>query len=188
MELEIVLDSNLAEIEAKAQNPSMFCPPLILARQALVKVSYWSFDGAIHEGQLVLDERLVPDIQKVFAAMEQEKFPLTSVIPAADPRFGWDDGKLLDGNITSAFNFRKMTSDDKPSLHGLGQAIDINPRLNPYVDPQGQVLPLGAVYDPLRPGTIVDGSFIVRLFEDLGWTWGGRWSDRKDWQHFQKRL
>jgi peptidoglycan L-alanyl-D-glutamate endopeptidase CwlK len=188
MELELTLDSNLSEAEAKSQNPLLLCPAEILARQTVLKVSYWSFDGAMHEGRLVLDERLVPDMQKVFEAMDKEKFPLQSVIPAADPRFKWDDDALMDKNNTSAFNYRVIAGTDKMSLHALGQAIDINPRTNPFYSASGAVYPKGATYDPLQPGTITADSFLVALFEELGWTWGGRWSDRKDWQHFEKSL
>ena len=30
-------------------------------------------------------------------------------------------------------------------------------------------------------------SFIVQEFEKAGWTWGGRWKDRQDYQHFEKQ-
>ena len=28
--------------------------------------------------------------------------------------------------------------------------------------------------------------YVVREFEKNGWTWGGRWPDRQDYQHFEK--
>ena len=37
-----------------------------------------------------------------------------------------------------------------------------------------------------HPGSILENSEIVKEFESRGWTWGGRWSDRKDYQHFEK--
>jgi hypothetical protein len=36
------------------------------------------------------------------------------------------------------------------------------------------------------PGSILSGSFIVKRFAEAGWQWGGNWTDRKDYQHFEK--
>jgi hypothetical protein len=36
------------------------------------------------------------------------------------------------------------------------------------------------------PGSILKDGFVVREFESAGWTWGGRWIDRHDYQHFEK--
>jgi hypothetical protein len=30
----------------------------------------------------------------------------------------------------------------------------------------------------------IDGGAMVRIFDSLGWGWGGRWSGTKDYQHF----
>jgi hypothetical protein len=30
----------------------------------------------------------------------------------------------------------------------------------------------------------VEGGVVVRAFGAVGWSWGGRWSDATDYQHF----
>ncbi|MBI5421074.1 MAG: M15 family metallopeptidase [Parcubacteria group bacterium] len=185
---QIFVDSNLSEEAAKTQNPLSVCPEEILNNQVIVPVRYWSFDNQLHQGQLVIHKSLVEDILKVFEAIEKEKFPIASVIPATDPRFEWDDDVLMDQNNTSCFNYRTIAGTTTLSYHALGCAIDINPRLNPYISKKGIVSPQSATYNPDLPGTITEGSFLVSLFDSLGWEWGGRWQDRKDWQHFQKAI
>ncbi len=185
-----ILDSGMGRIEALMGNPARDqCPGEILDMQALVSVRYYSFDGLLHEGRILVDRRLALDISTVFAAIERERFPVMSAIPVADARIGWSDDVSMALNNSSGFNYRPITGGGtKVSAHALGQAIDINPLLNPYVSPAGVVSPPGAVRDVSRPGTILENSFLVKLFDEFGWEWGGRWTDRVDWHHFEKRL
>ncbi|MCX5709180.1 MAG: M15 family metallopeptidase [Candidatus Omnitrophica bacterium] len=169
-----------------------YSPPEFKRRQRLIDVLYYSFDGKIHKGQLVIDERLAPDIREVFKVALDTRLPIQSVIPISDDRFyrngKWnsDDQSML-ANNTSAFNYRTATGSRVLSNHAYGFAIDINPVQNPYF--KGRVvLPPGAVYDTSRPGTLYEGSPVVKTFKRLGWTWGGNWKTLKDYQHFEKVL
>ncbi len=56
-------------------------------------------------------------------------------------------------------------------LFTYGCALDIASNLNE----------LGEPYDPKRGLPMA----FVTLFEDEGWTWGGRWTGRPDAMHFQ---
>lgn len=175
-------------ITARLQNPETRCPAAILRRQRIITVRYWGFDGKLHAGRIVLDKRLTDDVSEVFAAMRAVHFPLASVIPISDRRFRWSDAASMAANNSSAFNYRTIAGTSKLSLHALGQALDINPALNPYIH-DGVIDPPGATYDTSRPGTISEDSFIVKMFEERGWEWGGRWTGRRtDYQHFQKPL
>ncbi|WP_203329075.1 M15 family metallopeptidase [Candidatus Laterigemmans baculatus] len=185
-----IIDSEMTEAEAfEGLDPR--CPEAIRSRQALIEVLYYSGDGKIHQGQLVIDRDLVRDIQAAFAAAREEKFPFTSVIPISHPKFRkngrWDDGLSMAANNTSAFNYREITGGKRLSNHAYGRAIDINPATNPYI--RGTlVLPPGATYDPDAPGAVTADSAITMTLVELGWNWGGTWDDRKDYQHFEKPL
>jgi len=161
-------------------------------RQRIVDVLYYSFDGKVHKGQVVIDQRLVRDIQQVFQVALENRFPIKSVIPVSHDRFyrngEWNsDGQSMLSNNTSGFNYRKVTGGKVLSMHAYGYAIDINPAQNPYIKKR-IVLPRGAVYDPRKPGTLTRGCPVVRIFKHLGWTWGGEWKSLKDYQHFEKVL
>src|ERR1700738_2362056 len=110
--MEIGVDSELSKVAALAQNPGSPCPEETLKRQTVLTIRYWSFDSRFQEGQLVVDERLAGDVRKVFAAAAAEKFPIWSIIPAADPRFAWDDEVLMAKNNTSGFNYRTIAGQE----------------------------------------------------------------------------
>jgi len=183
-----IIDCDISLAEALKK----YAPPEFKKRQRIIKVVYYSFDGNIHQGQLVIDERLVADIQEVFKVALENKFPIASVIPIShnrffkDGRYNDDDQSML-ANNTSAFNYRPVTGGKKLSKHSYGFAIDINPIQNPYI--KGKiVLPAGAVYAIHQPGTLTFDSCVVKTFIRLGWTWGGNWESLKDYQHFEKVL
>jgi hypothetical protein len=183
-----IIDSAMTEKEAfDGLDPK--CPDEIRQRQRLINVKYFSTDGRVHQGQLVLDTELVDDIKRVFELALKERFPIRSVIPISDRRFRkdgrWDDELSMEADNTSAFNYREITGGGRLSNHAYGRAVDINTFENPYIK-GGTVLPHGATYDPKVAGTFNAESPIVREFLRLGWAWGGNWSDRKDYQHFEK--
>src|SRR5215210_1679710 len=172
-----IVDSRMTKKEAfEGLDPK--CPEELRKRQKVVKVKYYSADGKIHQGQLVIDRDLVKDIKKVFALALKERFPIYSVIPISDKRFRkdgrWDDELSMEANNTSAFNYREITGGGRLSNHATGRAIDINPFQNPYI--KGDlILPRGAKYDPSSAGTLTSDHLIVRAFLELGWVWGGNW-------------
>jgi len=181
-----IVDSNITLSEA-LRKPA---PPEFKRKQRIVDVLYYSFDGKIHRGQIVIDRRLVKDIQQVFQVALETRFPINSVIPISHDRFHkngvWNsDNQSMLANNTSAFNYRKVTGGKSLSMHSYGFAIDINPVQNPYF--KGSiVLPDGAVYDPAKPGTLTRDCPVVKTFIRLGWDWGGNWKSLKDYQHLEK--
>lgn len=197
---DLSLESKRAEktiIDSKMTKEEVFeglhpnCPEEIRRRQKIVKVKYYSFDGNIHEGQLVIDKDLVKDIKTVFKEALKMKFPIYSVIPVSDKKFRkngrWDDDLSMAANNTSGFNYREKTGGGSLSNHAYGRAIDINTVQNPYI--KGKIiLPPGAKYEPTAAGTLTAEHPIVKLFISLGWDWGGNWKNLQDYQHFEKPL
>ena len=177
-----VIDSSLTYQEALAGlNPD--CPQAITNNQTLLDVVYYSTDGLIHKGQIVIDRRLADDVKAIFEVAFDKKFPFASVIPIR--QFDWNDADSMARNNTSSFNYREMTDGAKLSNHAYGFAIDVNPLFNPYQKGEA-TLPAGAVYDPNSPGTLTSDHPVVKTFLDLGWEWGGNWQTLKDYQHFEK--
>lgn len=185
-----VIDSKMTKKEAfDGIDPN--CPEDLRRRQEIVKVKYYSFDGKIHQGQLIIDRDLVKDIKIVFKEALKQRFPIHSVIPVSDNRFRkngrWDDDLSMAANNSSGFNYRVKTGGGSLSNHAYGRAVDINTFQNPYV--KGKlVLPPGANYDGTAAGTFTAEHPIVKLFISLGWDWGGNWTNLKDYQHFEKPL
>lgn len=163
------------------------CPSGATDNLALAEVYYYSFDNKIHRGQVLVDYRLADDVQKVFKKALEIKFPFYGVIPIDHSSYEWHNFFIKPSGNTYSFHYRNIVlRKDKLSLHASGQALDINPVLNPYRK-WGRTFPPDGTYDPEAPGTLYKGHPIVQAFESLGWKWGGDWKN-PDYQHFQKPI
>lgn len=180
---EEIVDSDMT-LEEALEGPEI--PDEIRETLTIVSIRYQSMDGVLHRGQLVVHAAVAREVVEIF----EELLRLNFAIEVARPIVvhGWDDNASMAANNTSAFNYRVIAGTDRLSNHSFGLAIDVNPRLNPYMRKDGTVLPEGATYDPEVPGTLTAESDAVRAFTNRGWEWGGDWDDPKDWQHFEKQL
>lgn len=176
----LIIDSDYSREDAIN---GLVIPADIRENLRLISVRYYSFDNKLHEGQVVIHKDRAEDIKSVFNIIREKKFPVAKVIPIV--KYEWDDQKSMADNNTSAFNYRFIAGTNKLSNHSFGYAIDINPLLNPYIR-EDEIRPEGAIYNPRIKGTISKESFLVKELKKRGWTWGGDWKDRKDYQHFEK--
>jgi peptidoglycan LD-endopeptidase CwlK len=158
-------------------------PDSIVNQMALVNVKYFGFDSLIHHGQIIVHHSVSYEISQIFNELLIEKFPIEKVIPAV--YYNWDDDLSMRDNNTSSFN-RRATNSGKLSSHALGLAIDINPRINPYIDRYGKTYPSNGTYNISQQGTITDSNQCFKIFRKYGWKWGGHWRYSKDYQHFSK--
>lgn len=82
------------------------------------------------------------------------------------------DQKKVDATGASAYggcyNNRSIRGSSNISNHAFGAAIDIDPAHNP----------LGAKVGAMPP-------LVINAFKNQGFLWGGNYSGRKDWMHFE---
>ena len=155
----------------------------------LLRVSYWGFDGTARVGALVVNRAVVGDVRSVFRRLYAARFPIRRMRPIA--AYGGSDERSMAADNTSAFNCRYAVAPGPKrwSVHALGEAIDVDPVENPYLE-GGRVHPrAGAAFldrSRARPGMAVRGGVVVGAFAAVGWQWGGRWTASPDYQHFSK--
>jgi hypothetical protein len=166
-----------------SHEPGCPVPP---SRLRLITMNHWGFDGRVHRGELIVHQDVVRPLLRVFEKAFDERFPIRSMRVMAE--YDGDDALAMAADNTSAFNCRRVTGDARHlSRHSYGDAVDINPAENPYVDRSGQVHP-PAGEDHLerdRPakGMITPGDAVTTAMAEAGWEWGGRWSP-PDYHHF----
>jgi D-alanyl-D-alanine carboxypeptidase-like protein len=151
----------------------------------LLRLSYWGFDGKTRVGTLVVRDRAAADVVTVFRKLYAARFPIRR-LRKVDAYRGSDDASMAADN-TSAFNCRFVSGTRRWSQHAYGEAIDVNPVENPYLQGSRVSPPAGRRYldrSRFRRGMAVEGGVLVRAFESVGWKWGGRWSGSRDYQHF----
>jgi len=164
--------------------------PVPLDDLRLTVASYWTFEGEVRKGPLVLHERVADDVLWVFQRLFRARFPIQEIKLAAKdrpltPEDYWNRDPR---SVTASFNCRPATGSTSLSQHSYGWAIDINPLQNPYVRNDGTVL--RHIAKPYRDrslhrkGMIHDGDIVVRSFAAIGWEWGGHWRTLKDYMHF----
>jgi poly-gamma-glutamate synthesis protein (capsule biosynthesis protein) len=178
-------------------NPAKPAPKEVLDQIVSLKVTYKDFKGYQRNGIIEVNRDRKDDTIAFFKYAYYLNFPIKEVAVSSDPRFNWDDDKLMAADVTSGFNYRTVAGTSTPSQHGIGRAFDVNPRENPYItlDEQGNpvVAPEHASWQIGKPGTLHGDHPLVQLMESRGWIWGGRWTLQDtdgaviDYQHFQKR-
>jgi hypothetical protein len=152
-----------------------------------LRVSYWGFKGHRRYGVLVVNRSAVAAVRSAFARIRRHHFPIARIEPVSE--YGGSDNRSMAHDNTSAFNCRYAVAAGPKSWseHAYGDAVDIDPRENPY-RLNGRIYPpSGRPYlDRSKPhrGMITAHGPVVAAFAAQGWGWGGRWSSSPDYQHF----
>ena len=162
--------------------------PVELSSLRQLRITYRDYQKKTESGDLVVHADVAEELIAIFQDLYQAGFQIEKIKPVEE--YNGSDDVSMAANNTSAFNCRDVTGQTgKFSNHSWGRAIDINPRTNPYVKGNIVLPPQGREHlDRTRQetGSILADSYIVKRFLRAGWQWGGAWTDRKDYQHFEK--
>jgi hypothetical protein len=163
--------------------------PLEPSQLRRVSIDYLGFDDTVHRGELIVHEDLAAEVVAIFDQLLTLRYPIEKM-RTVDNYPGASDDLSMEDNNTSAFNCRDIPGTGRWSLHAYGRAIDLNPRINPFIDRTGAFQPRNAApyLDRNRtdPGLLHAGDPVVRVFTDRGWRWGGYWRTPIDYQHFER--
>ena len=96
-----------------------------------LRVLHKDIDGRTLEGELVCHKMIAETLLVIFEELYRQGYPIEK-IRLIDEYDAVDEPSMADNN-SSAFNFRTISHTDIISKHGLGIAVDINPRYNPYI-------------------------------------------------------
>ena len=161
------------------------------------KVLHYNFDHEIQVGELIANAALEQDYLEIFRELFESEYEIYSMYLIDD--FWTGDGDSSDTasievNNTSAFCYRQITGGGRLSNHAYGRAIDINPQQNPYVSyssgyPQWSHSNANDYIDRTTgyAHVITYDDLCYQVFTAHGFSWGGDWSNPKDYQHFEKK-
>jgi hypothetical protein len=165
--------------------------PVWLPQLRVVTYRYYGFDHKTHTGQIVVNRKVAHSVVKVFRKLRAMRFPIRDgTFSSIYGRHPWKSG-----DVTASFECRDAApSPCNPkakghswSMHAYGEAIDLDPRENPYVG-------CGMTRDKtalsylkrknVRPGMVTHAIY-DESFATIGWGWGGLWGgSTKDYMHF----
>ena len=154
-----------------------------------LKITYWGFDSKTHVGEMIVNKKVAQEVLAIFKEVYNKKYPIEKM--KLIDYYGANDEKSMRDNNTSAFCYRVVANTNTLSNHSKGTAIDINPLYNPYI--------VGSYISPSTAskytnrnltvkGMIKKGDALYTAFTKRGWTWGGSWKSKKDYQHFEKSI
>lgn len=152
-----------------------------------LQVSYFDFNNKSNVGEIIVNSSLADDVLEIFKELYEIKYPLEK-IKLIDEYNGNDELSMSDNN-TCSFCYRVVSKTTKLSKHSSGAAIDINPLYNPYVV-NNYISPVSGMLYANRSinneHQIDKNDALYKIFIKHGWSWGGNWSNKKDYQHFEK--
>jgi hypothetical protein len=164
--------------------------PVWMSQLRVVAFRYHGFDRGTHIGQIVVNQTVAHSVAVVFGKLYRMQFPIR------DAAFASTYGPHPDrsGDVTASFECRNAAASPCSgnatthhwSMHAYGEAIDLDPRENPYVG-------CGMTRDKTalsylkrswhRPGMVTP--VVRQAFASIGWGWGGSWvGSTKDYMHF----
>jgi hypothetical protein len=164
--------------------------PVSLGQLRILTVRYHDFGGRTRFGQVVVNSRYARPLLKVFRSLYRMRFPIRKM--SFDSMYGPHPDQ--NGDVTASFECRQAvpspctggSGTGNWSMHAYGEAVDLDPRENPYVG-------CGMTRDKTalsylerswhRRGMVTPA--VVRAFASIGWGWGGSWAgSTKDYMHF----
>lgn len=148
-------------------------------------------DGRTLVGEMVVNKTVADTVLGIFRQLYAARYPIERM--RLVDYWDADDERSMTDNNSSSFNFRFISQTTTVSKHGRGLAIDLNTLYNPYhkfVGDREIIEPAAGAPYLDRTQTfdykIEKGDLCYRLFTEAGFSWGGDWTDRKDYQHFEK--
>lgn len=157
-----------------------------------VEVKYYDFNRNTRSGTLIVNKKIALKTAKIFYELYQIRYPIQRICPI--DAYDADDARSMEANNTSAFNYRTVEGSTKLSMHSMGLAIDLNPRINPCIRNGKVDPPNGKVYKnrnvnkckgKYKKYMIQKGDKVYKIFKKYGFKWGGEWYSLKDYQHFE---
>ena len=153
-------------------------------------VLHKNIEGEVLEGEMIVNRHIAEDVLEILKELYEADYPIERI--RLIDEYDADDERSMEDNNSSCFNFRLISHTTIVSKHGLGMAVDINPLYNPYTkiaDGERIIEPLaGEPYldrEKEFPYKIEKGDLCYSLFIERGFEWGGDWTNRKDYQHFE---
>lgn len=154
-------------------------------KQTVITIKYYDYNYKICNGEIQVNERISNNVEEFFESLFIEKFPINKIELSKNR----PDLVLIDNNITTGFNFRKVKNKKILSKHALGLAFDVNPKDNPakpslYKKFYNENSKKGKLTEKNKLKNIIEIHTIVNDFEWGGEIFGSFW----DSHHFESKM
>ena len=156
-----------------------------------IRALHWDYDQQMHVGEMIVNVQIADRVCTILRQLFDAKYPIQRML--LPDVYDADDETQMRDNNSSCFCYRAVAGTTVLSKHARGLAVDINTLYNPYYKDRAD----GTRY--IQPATAADycdrtwdfpykidhDDLCFRLFTEAGFEWGGDWTTRKDYQHFE---
>ena len=97
----ITIDSNYTFSQAIAGSNA---PQSVIDELELIEVNYISTDNKLHQGQVLTNKRIAPDIKEIFGLMLEQKFVIERAVPIV--AYNWSDSLSMANNNSYSFCYQ----------------------------------------------------------------------------------
>ena len=205
------INDSLFKKMKKANTWKKSTPSTLRHHLRYLRVLHNNAQGLPQMGEMIVNKTISDKVLQIFRELYDAGYRIEKMRLMED--YQADDEAAMRDNNTSCFNFRlKSNSMTEISKHGEGLAIDINTLYNPYIKATNldtseldtlnyeyrqknikyDIEPItGEPYAFNRstrsdiPFKIDTCDLVYKLFISAGFKWGGDWTTRKDYQHFE---
>ena len=156
-----------------------------------IRALHWDYDQQMHVGEMVCNAVIADRVVSILRQLFDAKYPIQRML--LPDVYDADDETQMRDNNSSCFCYRNIAGSTNLSKHARGLAIDINTLYNPYyrdlddgtrfIQPATAEAYCDRTWD--FPYKIDHQDLCFRLFTEAGFEWGGDWTTRKDYQHFE---
>ena len=185
---EPIPDDVWARMQGKTYKPNPH-----IGREDLRHIRALHRDGEqrIRIGEMVCHRVIADRVADIFRRLYDANYPIARMVLPEE--HGTDDETQMRANNSSCFFYRPVAGSAKLSKHARGLAVDINTLYNPFCKTRDdgtrfvQPATAAAYCDRTKPFAykIDRNDPAFKLFTERGFTWGGDWKTRKDYQHFE---
>ena len=156
-----------------------------------IRALHWDYDNQMHVGEMVCNKLIADRVVTILRKLFDAKYPIQRML--LPDVYDADDETQMRDNNSSCFCYRTIAGSTNLSKHARGLAIDINTLYNPYykVRTDGTLFIQPATAEAYCnrdwdfPYKIDHEDLCFKLFTEAGFEWGGDWTTRKDFQHFE---
>ena len=156
-----------------------------------IRALHWDYDNQMHVGEMIVNKQIADRVVSILRQLFDAKYPIQRML--LPDVYDADDETQMRDNNSSCFCYRNIAGSTNLSKHARGLAIDINTLYNPYyrdlddgtrfIQPATAEAYCDRTWD--FPYKIDHQDLCFRLFTEAGFEWGGDWTTRKDYQHFE---
>lgn len=153
--------------------------PVSIEELILVRFIHMDLTGKEKVGEIVLNRVISNAFIEVMKIAYDINYPLHQAVVLDNPKIKGKHQYSMQANNTAGFSCRNESGSREEFSYSSGLALDINPLMNPALNPEGIWVPRNSNSyidrSVIQTGMLNETHDITLAFLERGFNWGGLW-------------